>query len=90
MVPIKSIAVAKSESGKPAAKGSKKDSNKFTKLSIYMIYNKQRFPEVKKLHPEMAFSDVSKMICAEYQKMNETEKKKYQITVDIENIKRRK
>jgi hypothetical protein len=74
---------SKKKSKKGSKKGSKKeevvkDPNKPKRgLSAFMFYSSERRKKLKETQPELAFGDVAKTIGAEWQKMSDSKKKKF-------------
>ena len=50
----------------PEAKSEKKKPIKFVKHTMYMVYNKIRFKELKQTSPELTFIEISKQVSNDY------------------------
>ncbi|KXS19850.1 high mobility group box, partial [Gonapodya prolifera JEL478] len=47
-------------------------------LTAYMLFAQEKRPEVKAANPDATFGEMGKLIGAEWKKLDDSEKKKYQ------------
>ena len=52
---------------------------------MYMVFQKDRFKEIKLSCPEMKFQEISKQISTEYKQMSEETKQLYREKTDLFN-----